>query len=437
MPNAKQWLDLTHNNGMSLGLANTHAMIERMNLDFSNMKVIHVAGSNGKGTACSLMAASLTLSGVSNLMFTSPHVSRIEERFRLNGVPISQELFDSMLEDIYEISQNKEDQESIVLTFFEVTFLIGVLCAVRTNVEIMIVETGLGGRLDATRCVPADACLLTSISCEHTNILGETLGEVAAEKAAIARPNKPIIVRDMGDESFRESVLFQCQNAGDESIGERKEPAIPFFVQIPTNCNVKDEAELLVKKLFELINLPLQDLVDAKNLVKWPARMHFIEEKSNLFLLDAAHNPSGLERVLPELIDSIKNLSPMVDNKSIWTLIFGTSPQKELDEMLDYVSQLCSSIPPIRIYLTKPLGGRYPGVDTELLARHEWQIKDVQQFENAENILEILLQKDPSYNGLIVSIGSLYLQGNILKNLGLDSDEELSILPKQSYISDM
>ena len=64
MPNAKQWLDLTHNNGMSLGLANTHAMIERMNLDFSNMKVIHVAGSNGKGTACSLMAASLTLSGV-------------------------------------------------------------------------------------------------------------------------------------------------------------------------------------------------------------------------------------------------------------------------------------------------------------------------------------------------------------------------------------
>ena len=75
-------------------------------------------------------------------MFTSPHVSRIEERFRLNGVPISQELFDSMLEDIYEISQNKEGQESIVLTFFEVTFLIGVLCAVRTNVEIMIVENG-------------------------------------------------------------------------------------------------------------------------------------------------------------------------------------------------------------------------------------------------------------------------------------------------------
>ena len=189
---------------------------------------------------------------------------------------------------------------------------------------------------------------------------------------------------------------------------------------------------MLVKKLFELINLPLQDLVDAKKLVKWPARMHFIEEKSNLFLLDAAHNPSGLKRVLPELIDNIRNLSPMVDNKSIWTLIFGTSPQKELDEMLDYVSQLCSSIPPIRICITKPLGGRYPGVDTELLARHEWQIKDVQQFENAENILEILLQKDPSYNGLIVSIGSLYLQGNILKNLGLDGDEELSILPKQS-----
>ena len=431
MPNAKQWLDLTRNNGMSLGLTNTHAMIERLNLDFSNMKVIHVAGSNGKGTACSLMAASLTLSGVSNLMYTSPHVSRIEERFRVNSVPISRQLFDSILEEIHETAQGKDGLESIVLTFFETTFLISALCANRTNVEVMIIETGLGGRLDATRCIPADICLLTSISCEHTDILGDTLEQITAEKAAIARPNKPIVVRDMADEEFTKSVLFECENAGDESIGEEKSPAMPYFVSIPRDKNIKDEAEILVKKLFQIMGLSVQYLEQAKDKVRWPARMQLIEKESNLFLLDAAHNPSGLLRVLPELIEKIKTLSPVVDGKQVWTLIFGTSPQKELDEMLSYISQLCDQIPPTKIYLTKPLGGRYPGIETQLLAQYEWPIENIIQFESAEKVLQSLYQNNPSSNGLIVSLGSLYLQGNFLKHLGLDSDEELSILPKQ------
>lgn len=432
MPDAMQWLDLTRQNGMSLGLKNTHTLIQRLNVDFNSTKIIHVAGSNGKGTACSLMAATLTLSGITNLMFTSPHVSRIEERFRLDSRPISQELFHSVLEELYEATRGKSERENIELTFFEATFLISVICAVRTNVEVIIVETGLGGRLDATRCIPADVCMLTSISCEHTEILGETLAEVAAEKAAIARPNKPIIIRDMEEKSFKESVLFQCNNAGDESIGELKSPAIPHFMSIPKNCSIKDEAEILVKKLFEIMNLPIQHLENAKRLVKWPARMHLVEQKSNLYLLDAAHNPSGLLRVLPELIQKIKSESPIINDKLIWTLIFGTSPQKELDLMMESISALCVEIPPVRICLTKPLGGRYPGVETELLRRYDWPIENVHEFENVDKVLHYLERDESFSNGLIVSLGSLYLQGNILKNLGLDSDEELSILPKQS-----
>ena len=160
--------------------------------------------------------------------------------------------------------------------------------------------------------------------------------------------------------------------------------------------------------------------------------MQLVRAESNLFLLDAAHNPSGLLRVLPELKENIKNLSPITDNNQNWTLIYGTSPQKNLYEMLDYVSQLCSPIPPNKICLTKPLGGRYPGVDTSILAHYQWPIDEVKEFDNAEKVLDYLSQYNPSENGLIVSLGSLYLQGNILNYLGLDSDEELSILPKQS-----
>ena len=432
MSKLSRWLDLTRQNGMALGLANTYAMIQRMKLDFSSTKIIHVAGSNGKGSACSLMAASLTLSGRSNLRFSSPHVSRIEERFRIDGKPISRELFNSLLEEIHEAATDKTEQENIELTFFETTFLISALCAIRSNVEFMIVETGLGGRLDATRCIPADACLLTSISCEHTEILGATLEKIASEKAAIARPNKPIIIRDMENENFKKAVLMQCKNAGDESIGEIKGPALPHFVKIPNNYNIKDEAEILVQELFTIMNLPIENISQAKNILRWPARMQLVRADSNLFLLDAAHNPSGLLRVLPELKENIKNLSPIIDNNQNWTLIYGTSPQKNLHEMLDYVSQLCSPIPPNKICLTKPLGGRYPGVDTSILAQYQWPIDEVKEFDNAEKVLDYLSQYNPSENGLVVSLGSLYLQGNILNYLGLDSDEELSILPKQS-----
>ena len=432
MSKVGQWLDLTRQNGMALGLVNTYAMIQRLNLDFSSTTIIHVAGSNGKGSACSLMAASLTLSGISNLMFSSPHVSRIEERFRIDGKPISNDLFQSLLKEIYEAATGKEGHENIELTFFETTFLIAILGAINSNVEYMIIETGLGGRLDATRCIPADACLLTSISCEHTDILGETLELITSEKAAIARPDKPIIIRDMEEDNFKKAVLIQCENAGDESIGEMKSPALPYFVKIPKNSNIKDEAEILVQELFTIMDLPVSNISQAKNELRWPARMQLVKSDSNMFLLDAAHNPSGLLRVLPELKQNIKNLSPVIDKKQTWTLIYGTSPQKNLQEMLDYVSQLCSPIPPNKICLTRPLGGRYPGVDTSILAQYQWPVDEVEEFDDAEKVLDYLSQNNPSNNGLIVSLGSLYLQGNILNHLGLDSDEELSILPKQS-----
>ena len=113
-----------------------------------------------------------------------------------------------------------------------------------------------------------------------------------------------------------------------------------------------------------------------------------------------------------------------------------TGPWGPLVSILFYFGDLrsagCSPNPPNKICLTRPLGGRYPGVDTSILAQYKWPIDDVKEFENAEMVFEYLSKFEASDNGLIVSLGSLYLQGNILNYLGLDSDEELSILPKQS-----
>ncbi len=426
MSNVRQWLESTRQNGMSLDLKSTIQMIERLDINFDSMKVIHVAGSNGKGSACALMAASLTLSGITNLMFSSPHISRVEERVRLNCAPIDKTLFESALQEIYNSSLERNGEEKIILTFFEVTFLISLLCAKYSKIEILILETGLGGRLDATRCVPADACLLTSITREHSDILGQNIEQIIAEKAAIARPDKPIIAREMKVERYRDTVQYQVDNAGNKEIGEISKPAHVKFIHIPEGYTVKQETELLVNELFNSIDLPTSYIELANRKLSWPARLQLITSKSNKYLLDAAHNPSGLARVLPELSKII------LENSSNWVLLFGTSPQTEMDKMIDLIFDLCNRNPPKLVCLTKPHGGRYPGVETKFLSRYKWPIEDVLEFENASDSLEFLTEQAPKNFDLIVSIGSLYLQGNILHELGLDGDEHLSILPKQS-----
>lgn len=432
MSDIRGWLEITKKNGMSLELKNTYEMIQRLDLDFTTKKIIHVAGSNGKGTACALMSASLTLSGYSNLLFTSPHVSRVEERVRINCKPISKDDFDFALKEIYHLSKGGTESDLIKLTFFEVTFLVSLICAFRSKVDVIILETGLGGRFDATRCVPADICLLTSITCEHTDVLGDKIEDIASEKAAIARPDKPIIIRDMKSLKFRNAVLYEVENAGNVNLNEQKLPALPTFVEISDNISTREEALILADEVLQSIDLPNKMLKKANAMLIWPARLQQFTHDLNSYLLDAAHNPSGLARIIPELKDIIKTSAPKVDGELRWTLIFGTSPQKELNKMIDLIFDLCNGIEPNKICLTKPQGGRYPGVELNVLREYNWPTDNVFEFEEVQSTIQFIQSNDVLQNGLIVSLGSLYLQGNILQYLKLDSDEQLSLLPKQS-----
>ena len=160
------------------------------------------------------MAASLSLNGTQNVLFTSPHVARIEERIRRNGCPISPQEFDEALERIHHAANGDEFNSVIELTFFEVTYLVSMVRSVGSSV--LILETGLGGRLDATRSGPATASLVTSVSLEHTDILGSNLPTIAQEKVAITRPHCPVIIRDPENQDVRQAMLNEVLNAGNE-----------------------------------------------------------------------------------------------------------------------------------------------------------------------------------------------------------------------------
>ena len=167
-PTIRNWLETTKHSGMALGLQNTCAILSYLELDFDNTQIIHVAGSNGKGTLCSIIAAGLCLSNQSNVLFSSPHLCRVEERIRLDGRPISKKMFD---EGLYQL-RDAAEKLSVNPTFFEITFLLAMIITAKIMPKFLILETGLGGRLDATRCAPADLCILdrksTRLNSSHT-----------------------------------------------------------------------------------------------------------------------------------------------------------------------------------------------------------------------------------------------------------------------------
>jgi len=428
---ARSWLESTKKRGMALGLKGTKTVLDRLQLNLPS-HIIHVAGSNGKGTVCALMAASLSIGRIENVLFTSPHVARIEERIRRNGIPISSQEFDDAVERIYHAAIGDTFNQAIELTFFEVTYLVSMIASVGS--DVLILETGLGGRLDATRSGPATASLVTSVSREHIDILGSDLPSIAQEKVAIARPNCPIIIRDPENNEVREAMLLEVKNAGNQSLDETLAPAQASFVIIPKGSTVKDEAGILALALFESLGFTTETMVQAKQTLQWPARMQLLtkqETSTHPYLLDAAHNSSGMLRILPELERYISQHAPQKNGQPVWTLLFGTSPQHNLTEFLSPLHDLCRRMLPQHILLTQPHGGRYPGVETETLLKQKWSNAAPLSVASAQQAVETLATYSEGEVGLVVSLGSLYLQGNILNVFDWATDENLSLFAKQ------
>ena len=368
----REWLKASKNKGMSLGLDRVNAALEALGRPDKGMDCIHVAGSNGKGSACAHLVAGLVRAGYKVGLFSSPHLIQIEERVRVDGKSISSEEFDNALERVKDLGHD--------LTFFEITYLVSLIACRDAGVAIMVLETGLGGRLDATRSADVVGCLVTSISLEHSDILGDTIEKVAKEKAAIWRTGVPMLIRDPGSAKVRNAM---------------REEAISARFYNPEKSTFMDEAADLAEMLCRMIGYSF-----VRRPISWPARMQLIKGEQN-YLLEAAHNPSGMARAIPEI-------AAILPKK--WSLLLGTSPQQNMDGFLSPILELIRKYPPVEIITTEPQNGRYPGVE-ELLT-------GVTHIENPSVAIESFEEETE----LIVVTGSLYLCGNILSFLGINAD---------------
>lgn len=190
---------------IELGLDRVRQVLDRQRLDFGRMRIVSVAGTNGKGSTVAFLEAIAARAGLATLAFTSPHLVRFGERFRFSGVPLPD---DDIASALHAVERARGD---IALTWFEHVTLAGFELAARRRPDWLIAEVGMGGRLDAVNALDADVAVITSIGLDHQRFLGRTRAEIAREKCGIARAGRPAIA---AEKKLPEGMLATLENAG-------------------------------------------------------------------------------------------------------------------------------------------------------------------------------------------------------------------------------
>lgn len=300
---------------ISLGLDRMEQILELLGNPQEKLNCIHVAGTNGKGSVCAILSSVLVAAGKKVGLYTSPHLFKYTERIQICGEKIPDETFAQYVFEISELA----DSHGIDLTEFEILTAVMFKYFADNDVEIVVLETGLGGRFDATNVIKRNLCsIITHVDFDHTERLGNTIDKIAYEKAGIIKPNCPCIVFE-GKE-----VYYDVAN----EIGAALIVISPF--ESTENLALKGVhqqenlslALAAIKTVFPEIS---QDVIDKglKN-VKHPGRFQYIKEKN--LIIDGAHNPNGIE--------ALKQSLDMYFPNQKRRFIFGCLRNKEYGQML-------------------------------------------------------------------------------------------------------
>lgn len=316
--NYKEALEKLTSSGMfyiDLSLDRIKSVLEKLGNPQDSLKCIHVAGTNGKGSVCSILDSILREAGYKVGLYTSPHVFEYTERIKINGKEISREDFVTLFKEVSSFN--------IHLTEFEILTAIMFLYFQRNNVEIVVLEAGMGGRFDATNVIKKNLCaIITQIDLDHTDRLGLSRDDIAFEKAGIIKPNCPLItsmgyeeIRDRADE-LDSMLLFTS-------------PYVPQDILKNLSLKGLHQAENLALVL-TVINYLFKDIDEftikrGLNKVKNPFRFEFFPEKN--LIIDVAHNPNGIKALK-------ENLDYYFPNEKR-RYIFGCLKNKDYKTMMD------------------------------------------------------------------------------------------------------
>ncbi|MBC8256455.1 MAG: bifunctional folylpolyglutamate synthase/dihydrofolate synthase [Candidatus Marinimicrobia bacterium] len=286
-----QYLLSIETRGIKLGLQRTRDLMAACGNPQSRLSSIQVAGTNGKGSVCAMLANIFKTAGYKTGLFTSPHLVHVNERIRINGIPISDSDIDKF------IRTHKSQIENVEATFFETITAMAFWYFKNEEVDIAILETGLGGRLDSVSVCDPLATVITPISLDHVEILGETISEIAFEKAGILKNGIPCISAkqksEVADVLIKES---QRINAPIHFVNDKLPSEVK--VNIPGSTQ-QENAQLAVSALKYINNFDIQKstLKNGLQSVKWFGRNQHIQENP-LVIFDVAHNIESIRSFL-------------------------------------------------------------------------------------------------------------------------------------------
>lgn len=317
-----EWLYATQQFGIKLGLDNTFRLLKALGDPQDRLDIIHVAGTNGKGSVCAMLDAIARESGRRTGLYTSPHLVDFRERIRVNGEKIPQDELTALLTRIREISESWEH----LPTFFEITTALALAYFAREKCELVILETGMGGRLDATNAVTPRVSVITPIALDHTQWLGDTIRAVAGEKAGIIKRGVPVVSSEQ--EEAAEEVLRKTAAAAHASIEFITEPLEDYEIPLTgrfQRLNASLARAALEKSGFAARNDALRS--GLRN-VRWPGRFH----EHGRFILDGGHNPHAA-------ISLVQNWRERFGGEKAF-VIFGALADKDYESMLGILSPI-------------------------------------------------------------------------------------------------
>ena len=338
-----EWMNGLGMNRMRFGLDSISELLRRLGDPQKTFRSIHVAGSDGKGSVCAMIYSALLSADVKAGLYTSPHLIRFNERISVNGTEIT----DAELEDLADIVRPVADQmlsEGIDCTFFEVATATAFLHFSRSGIEYAVLETGLGGRLDATNTVMPEITAITHISIEHAEILGDTAEKIAFEKAGIIKRKVPVITANTGSvlgvingvAKKNDSPVISIAQDAPRITSFRKGNTVMNYLDniyeigIPGRCQAENAA--IAIECLRRAGIPQKHIAKGLKDVRWRGRMEYFAGDD--IIVDVTHTADGAQRLADDVLETYGAV----------TLIIGMFSDKSADRICGSLSRAANSV---------------------------------------------------------------------------------------------
>ncbi len=416
----------------TVGLRRTAWLLDALGNPERAVPAVHVAGTKGKGSTAAFLDSILRASGRRTGLYTSPHLHTFRERIQIQGAPVSEDLFADLTTEIAPLNDRlaAERPDWGEATAFEVATVLAFLAFARAGVDVSVIEVGLGGRLDATNVLQPEVSVITSVSYDHTKILGDTLAEIAAEKGGIIKPGRPVVSAPQQTEARETLERIAAERGSRMLMGERDWHASgtsdEFGVRGPWGAYLRlhsalighhqvENAATAIAACWVLGQCGIEIKEDALRrglaTVKWPGRFEIVRS-APVVIVDGAHNVDSFERLADTLRDEYAG-------RHI-TLIAGIAVDKDIEQMMRVMAPVAE-----RVIAT---ASRHPraAAPQRIAAAIAALDGPKPAVETAEDVAGALRRAVESADDqdVICACGSLYVVAEVREALGLGESDE-------------